>query len=148
MRIDNAINDVQAQTESVTAAIRMIHQDIEKLVKEIDYISEVSMKSSSDVQSVAASSEEQNAAMEEVAAASTHLAKWRLTYKNRFKHLNTNNNSPYASLLKRDSLGFCVSLHIEVVSRIEEFMLRKSKKKRGLNLSISSDKSIGRKLKR
>lgn len=33
------------------------------------------MKSSSNVQSVAASSEEQNAAMEEVAAASTHLAK-------------------------------------------------------------------------
>ncbi|MFJ7916964.1 MULTISPECIES: methyl-accepting chemotaxis protein [unclassified Lysinibacillus] len=75
MQIDNAINDVQAQTESVTAAIRMIHQDIEKLVKEIDYISEVSMKSSSNVQNVAASSEEQNAAMEEVAAASTHLAK-------------------------------------------------------------------------
>ncbi|TQR37202.1 methyl-accepting chemotaxis protein [Lysinibacillus sphaericus] len=75
MQIDNAINDVQAQTESVTAAIRMIHQDIEKLVKEIDYISEVSMESSSNVQSVAASSEEQNAAMEEVAAASTHLAK-------------------------------------------------------------------------
>lgn len=75
IQIDNAINDVQAQAQSVTAAIRMIHQDIEKLVKEIDYISEVSMKSSSNVQSVAASSEEQNAAMEEVAAASTHLAK-------------------------------------------------------------------------
>ncbi|UPW84735.1 methyl-accepting chemotaxis protein [Lysinibacillus sp. Ag94] len=75
MQIDNAINGVQAQTESVTAAIRMIHQDIEKLVKEIYYISEVSMKSSSNVQSVAASSEEQNAAMEEVAVASTHLAK-------------------------------------------------------------------------
>lgn len=75
IQIDDAINDVQAQTESVTAAIRTIHQDIEKLVKEIDYISEVSMKSSSNVQSVAASSEEQNAAMEEVAAASTHLAK-------------------------------------------------------------------------
>ncbi|MDD1502575.1 hypothetical protein PVA17_07315 [Lysinibacillus sp. CNPSo 3705] len=51
------------------------HRDIEKLVKEIYYISEVSMKSSSNVQSVAASSEEQNAAMEEVAAASTHLVK-------------------------------------------------------------------------
>ncbi|GAB0169349.1 methyl-accepting chemotaxis protein [Lysinibacillus sp. CTST325] len=75
IQIDDAINDVQAQTESVTTAIRTIHQDIEKLVKEIDYISEVSMKSSSNVQSVAASSEEQNAAMEEVAAASTHLAK-------------------------------------------------------------------------
>ncbi|KOS64202.1 methyl-accepting chemotaxis protein [Lysinibacillus agricola] len=75
IQIDDAINDVQAQTESVTAAIRTIHLDIEKLVKEIDYISEVSMKSSGNVQSVAASSEEQNAAMEEVAAASTHLAK-------------------------------------------------------------------------
>ncbi|WP_016992033.1 methyl-accepting chemotaxis protein [Lysinibacillus boronitolerans] len=75
IQIDDAINDVQAQTELVTAAIRTIQQDIEKLVQEIDYISEVSMKSSHHVQSVAASSEEQNAAMEEVAAASTHLAK-------------------------------------------------------------------------
>ncbi|MGY4795188.1 methyl-accepting chemotaxis protein [Lysinibacillus fusiformis] len=75
IQIDDAINDVQAQTEVVTAAIRTIHHDIEKLVQEIDYISEVSMKSSHHVQSVAASSEEQNAAMEEVAAASTHLAK-------------------------------------------------------------------------
>jgi len=75
LTIDEAINDVQAQTQAVTAAIRAIYLDIEKLVKEIDYISEVSMKSSGNVQSVAASSEEQNAAMEEVAAASSHLAK-------------------------------------------------------------------------
>lgn len=75
IQIDDAITDVQAQTELITAAIRTIHQDIEKLVQEIDYIGEVSMKSSRHVQSVAASSEEQNAAMEEVAAASTHLAK-------------------------------------------------------------------------
>lgn len=75
LQIDHAIDDVQTQAETVTAAIRAIHQDIEKLVKEMDYISEVSMKSSGNVQSVAASSEEQNAAMEEVAAASTHLAK-------------------------------------------------------------------------
>lgn len=75
IQIDDAITDVQTQTELVTAAIRTIHQDIEKLVQEIDYIGEVSMKSSRHVQSVAASSEEQNAAMEEVAAASTHLAK-------------------------------------------------------------------------
>lgn len=75
IQIDDAITDVQAQTELVTAAIRTIHQDIEKLVQEINYIGEVSMKSSRHVQSVAASSEEQNAAMEEIAAASTHLAK-------------------------------------------------------------------------
>ncbi|WP_155593798.1 methyl-accepting chemotaxis protein [Lysinibacillus cavernae] len=75
IQIDDAINDVQGQTELVTSAIRTIHQDIEQLVKEIDYISEVSMKSSHHVQSVAASSEEQTASMEEVAAASTHLAK-------------------------------------------------------------------------
>ena len=75
LAIDEAINDVQAQTQAVTAAIRAIYLDIEKLVKEIDYISEVSIKSSGNVQSVAASSEEQNAAMEEVAAASSHLAK-------------------------------------------------------------------------
>ncbi|MEQ6048120.1 methyl-accepting chemotaxis protein [Lysinibacillus capsici] len=75
IQIDDAINDVQAQTELVTAAIQAIHQDIEKLVQEMDYMSEVSIKSSHHVQSVAASSEEQNAAMQEVAAASTHLAK-------------------------------------------------------------------------
>ncbi|MGE7090419.1 methyl-accepting chemotaxis protein [Lysinibacillus sp. NPDC048646] len=75
LQIDVAIDDVQAQTESVTEAIRAIHLDIENLVKEIGFISEVSMQSSGNVQSVAASSEEQNAAMEEVAAASTHLAK-------------------------------------------------------------------------
>lgn len=62
-------------TSVTTASFVRTHRDIEKLVKEIYYISEVSMKSSSNVQSVAASSEEQNAAMEEVAAASTHLAK-------------------------------------------------------------------------
>lgn len=75
LQIDGAIDNVEQQTQVVTAAIREIHQDIEKLVKEIDYISEVSMQSSGNVQSVAASSEEQNAAMEEVAAASTHLSK-------------------------------------------------------------------------
>ncbi|MFJ7953506.1 methyl-accepting chemotaxis protein [Lysinibacillus sp. NPDC096418] len=75
LQIDGAIDDVEQQAHAVTAAIRAIHQDIEKLVKEIDYISEVSMQSSDNVQSVAASSEEQNAAMEEVAAASTHLSK-------------------------------------------------------------------------
>lgn len=73
-QIDDAIDDVEQQAQAVTAAIRAIYQDIEKLVKEIDYISEVSMQSSGNVQSVAASSEEQNAAMEEVAAASTHLS--------------------------------------------------------------------------
>ncbi|MEG0451130.1 MAG: methyl-accepting chemotaxis protein [Lysinibacillus sp.] len=75
LQIDDAIDDVQIQAEAVTAAIRAIHKDIEILVKEIDYISDVSKQSSSNVHSVAASSEEQNAAMEEVAAASTHLAK-------------------------------------------------------------------------
>ena len=75
IQIDDAINDVQAQTELVTATIQAIHQDIEKLVQEMDYMSEVSVKSSHHVQSVATSSEEQNATMEEVAATSTHLAK-------------------------------------------------------------------------
>ncbi|MFA1736397.1 methyl-accepting chemotaxis protein [Lysinibacillus fusiformis] len=85
IQIDDAITDVQAQTELVTAAIRTIHQDIEKLVQEIDYIGEVSMKSSRHVQSVAASSEEQNAAMEEVAAASTHLAKMAIDLQESIK---------------------------------------------------------------
>ncbi|MEO4052888.1 hypothetical protein [Solibacillus sp. CAU 1738] len=75
MQINNAINDVQSQAQSVTAAIRAIHLDIEKLIKENDIISEFSITSSTNVQSVAASSQEQTAAMEEVAAASTLLAK-------------------------------------------------------------------------
>lgn len=52
-----------------------MHQDVGKLVDEIDEISKVSEQSNDNVQSVAASTQEQNAAMEEVAAASTHLAK-------------------------------------------------------------------------
>lgn len=72
--IDESVDDVQAQTEAVTAAIRQIYADIEKLVQDIDHIHEVSMKTNDNVQSVAASSEEQNASMEEVAAASTHLS--------------------------------------------------------------------------
>ncbi|HHY22014.1 MAG TPA: methyl-accepting chemotaxis protein [Bacilli bacterium] len=72
--IDQSVEDVQAQTEAVTAAIRQIYADIEKLVQDIDHIHEVSMQTNDNVQSVAASSEEQNASMEEVAAASTHLS--------------------------------------------------------------------------
>lgn len=72
--IDASVEDVQNQTEAVTSAIRQIYQDIEQLVKDIDQIHHVSVQSNDNVQSVAASSEEQNASMEEVAAASTHLA--------------------------------------------------------------------------
>lgn len=72
--IDTSVEDVQVQTEAVTNAIRHIYQDIEQLVKDIDQIHHVSVQSNDNVQSVAASSEEQNASMEEVAAASTHLA--------------------------------------------------------------------------
>lgn len=72
--IDESIEDVQQQTEAVTVAIRQIYQDIEELVKGIDQIHDVSAQSNDNVQSVAASSEEQMASMEEVAAASTHLA--------------------------------------------------------------------------
>lgn len=75
IQIDGAIDDVKQQAKCVTEAIRAIQHDVEKLATEIDYISEVSLHSSGNVQSVAAFSEEQNAAMEEVAAASTHLSK-------------------------------------------------------------------------
>ena len=73
-RIDTAVQDVQQQTESVTAAVQQIYADIEKLVADIERMNTVSVKSNENVQNVAASAEEQNAAMEEVAAASTHLA--------------------------------------------------------------------------
>lgn len=72
--IDHSVQDVQKQTEAVTEAIRQIHMEIEELVKDIDHISDVAIQSSGNIQNVAASCEEQNAAMEEVAAASTHLS--------------------------------------------------------------------------
>lgn len=72
--IDQSINEVQLQTNAVTTAIQQIYSDIESLVKDIEHINNISFQSNGNAQNVAASSEEQNAAMEEVAAASTHLA--------------------------------------------------------------------------
>lgn len=74
IHIHNSIEEVQLQTTSVTSAIRQIFIDIEKLVVDIEKINDVAISSNDNVQSVAASSEEQNASMEEVAAASSHLA--------------------------------------------------------------------------
>lgn len=74
-QIIEAISTVQQQTQMVLTSIQTVHQDVEKLVVEMDDISKVSMDSAGNVQSVAASAEQQNAAMEEVAAASSHLAK-------------------------------------------------------------------------
>lgn len=74
MHIHNAIEDVQSQTASVTYAVQQINQDIENLVTHIEKINDVSTSSNDNVQSVAASSEQQSASMEEVAAASSHLA--------------------------------------------------------------------------
>ena len=72
--IDTAVQDVQQQTEAVTEAVQQIYLDIERLVTDIERMNEVSAQSNENVQSVAASAEEQNAAMEEVAAASTYLS--------------------------------------------------------------------------
>lgn len=74
-QIIEAIYVVQNQTKAVITAVQTVHQDVGKLVEEIDDISKVSENSNDNVQSVAASTQEQNAAMEEVAAASNHLAK-------------------------------------------------------------------------
>lgn len=73
-KIIEAIYVVQNQTKAVITSVQTVHQDVGKLVEEIDDISKVSEQSNDNVQSVAASTEEQNAAMEEVAAASSHLA--------------------------------------------------------------------------
>lgn len=72
--INDSVEDVQSQTKAVTELIKHIHVDIEDLVKEIDRMNAISVESNDNIQSVAASSEEQSASMEEVAAASTHLA--------------------------------------------------------------------------
>lgn len=72
--IDESIHNVQQQTVAVTSAVHLISQDIEELVQHINQIHHVSEQSNDSVQSVAASTEEQMASMEEVAAASTHLA--------------------------------------------------------------------------
>ncbi|ATP40290.1 hypothetical protein CSE16_09665 [Solibacillus sp. R5-41] len=74
LQIDTAINHVQEQTSNVTQAIRVIADDVKKLVHEINDINEIAVHSNDHIQSVAAASEEQNAAREEVAAASTHLS--------------------------------------------------------------------------
>ena len=72
--IDAAVIDVQRQAEAVTAAVQHAYSDIEKLVTDIERMNDVSVQSNENTQSVAASAEEQNAAMEEVAAASTYLS--------------------------------------------------------------------------
>lgn len=72
--INQSVEDVQLQTEAVTALIRHIYHDVEGLVTEIDKMNAIAMQSGDSVQSVAASSEEQSASMQEVAAASTHLS--------------------------------------------------------------------------
>lgn len=72
--IGDAVGDVQAQTKAVTELIQYINLDIQKLVEELGQMNDISVQSNDNVQSVAASSEEQSASMEEVAAASTHLA--------------------------------------------------------------------------
>lgn len=72
--IDESIDNVQQQTLAVTSAVHLISKEIEELVGRIDQIHQVSEQSNDNVQSVAASTEEQMASMEEVAAASTHLA--------------------------------------------------------------------------
>lgn len=74
LKIDAAIDQVEEETKAVTQAIKAVLHDVEKLVVEINDIDEITLKSNDSIQSVAAASEEQNAAMEEVAAASTYLA--------------------------------------------------------------------------
>lgn len=74
LKIDSAIDQVEEETKAVTQAIKAVLHDVEKLVEEINDINEVTLQSNGNIQSVAAASEEQNAAMEEVAAASTYLA--------------------------------------------------------------------------
>ena len=74
LKIDTAIDQVEEETRVVTQAAKAVLNDVEKLVREINDINEVTVNSSDNIQSVAAASQEQNAAMEEVAAASTYLA--------------------------------------------------------------------------
>lgn len=74
LKIDAAIDRVEDETKAVTQAIKAVLHDVEQLVGEINDINEVTLNSNDSIQSVAAASEEQNAAMEEVAAASTYLA--------------------------------------------------------------------------
>lgn len=74
LKIDTAIDQVEEETLAVTQAVKAVLNDVEKLVGEINDINEVTVNSNDNIQSVAAASQEQNAAMEEVAAASTYLA--------------------------------------------------------------------------
>lgn len=74
LKIDTAIDQVNGEAEAVMQAIKAVLYDVERLVGEINDINEVTVNSNDNVQSVAAASQEQNAAMEEVAAASTYLS--------------------------------------------------------------------------
>lgn len=74
-QILDSVVTVHEQTTLVMASIKTVYDDVGKLVDEMDDISNVSKESTDNVQSIAASAEQQNAAMEEVAAASSHLAK-------------------------------------------------------------------------
>lgn len=73
-QIDGAVGHVQSLTESVNTAIQSIHEDISQLKSEMHVINDVALQSSDNIQSVAASSEEQSASTEEVAAAANYLA--------------------------------------------------------------------------
>lgn len=89
IEINSAIDRVEAEAKAVTYAIKEVLNDVEKLVGEINDINVVALNSNDNIQSVAAASEEQNASMEEVAAASTYLAEMALTLQEsiqRFKY--------------------------------------------------------------
>lgn len=74
-QITTLIADVQQQNILVTDSVKFIQADIQHLVEQIDQLHESAANNNEHTQSVAATSEEQSATMEEVTIASNELAK-------------------------------------------------------------------------
>lgn len=75
IQIEQAIDQVEDQTTTIQQGIQQTFGHLERLVTEIDEITQYAVQTTDDIQNVAASSQEQSAAMEQVAAASDHLSR-------------------------------------------------------------------------
>ncbi len=77
--IDEAIQRVQQQIIHVNDAMQTIHETTNTLVDKIETIHTISIDSTENVQNIAASTEQQSAAMTDITNASEHLSNMALT---------------------------------------------------------------------
>lgn len=72
--ITETINSISKEIESVTEASKGIQNGASVMVKAIDTVKQISIENSAHTQTVASSTQEQNASMEEIAASAERLA--------------------------------------------------------------------------